>query len=85
MKYRNRKERVAVFILRMQRSGTECRRVGFYFVNSKTRKPGKPADAKRFGFFIEPQDALDVLIGSQVEADNAKLANEDAVPASGLI
>lgn len=86
MKYRNRKERVAVFILRMQRASTECRRVGFYLVNADTGKLGKQGDAKIFGFLVEPQDALNVLklVGAQVVADNAKLAIENAASV-GLI
>ena len=73
---KNGKKGVPVFILRIQRAKTECRHVSFYLVNAKTRKLGKQCDANRFGFFVEPQDALDVLklVGEQAEADNAKLA-----------
>ena len=64
------------FILRIQRAGTECRHIRFYLINAKTRKLGKQCNANRFGFFVMPQDALDVLklIGKQAEADNTKHA-----------
>ena len=77
----------SIFALQIRRATSNCRHVSFSLVHAKTGKLGKQSDAKKFGFFIEPQEALDVLklIGAQVEAANAKLANEDAAPASGLI
>lgn len=80
---KNGKKRVPVFILRIQRANTKCRRVSFYLVNAQNRKLGEQGDATRFGFFVKPQDALDVLrlVAAQVLADNAMLTNEDAVPA----
>ena len=87
MKHRNWKQPEAIFILRIQRASNECRSVAFHLVNAKTRKLGNQRDASRFGFFVEPQDALDVLklVGAQVVADNAKLANENAATVSGSI
>ena len=84
---KNRKKGVPVFIPQIERAKTEYRHVDFYLLNAKTRKLGKQSDAERFGFFVEPQDALDVLkvVGAQVEADNARFANENAVSAAGLI
>src|SRR5262249_42893448 len=73
---KNGKKHVPVFILRIQRAKTECRQVSFYLVNAKKGKLGKQCDANKFGFIVEPQDALDVLklVGEQAEADNVKLA-----------
>jgi len=87
MKHRNGKERVAVFILRIQGATATRRRVGFTLVNATTGKLGKQRDVAKFGFFVEPQDALGVLklVGEQVEADNARLANENAMSAARLI
>lgn len=87
MKHRNARECVAVFILRIQGATAERRRVSFHLVNRKTGELGKQCDAKKHGFFVEPQDALNMLklVGAQVVADNAKLANEGAAPGSGLI
>jgi len=82
---KNGKKSVPVFILRITRARTEYRHVGFYLVNAKTRRLGKQCDANKFGFFVEPQDALDVLkvVDAQVFADNERLANENAVSVPG--
>ena len=78
MKHRIGKERFAVFILRIQGATAKRRRVSFHLVNLKTGELGKQSDAARFGFFVGPQYALNVLklVGAQAEADNAKLTTE---------
>jgi hypothetical protein len=78
MTHRNGRERFAVFILRIEGATATRRRVGFTLLNPITGKLGKQRDVAMFGFFVEPQYALDVLklVGAQAEADNAKLAIE---------
>jgi hypothetical protein len=74
MKRQNRKE--CFFVLRIEGATAMRRRVSFHLVNVRTGEFGKQSDASRFGFFVQPQDALNILklVGAQVEADNAKLA-----------
>jgi hypothetical protein len=78
MRPRNRTQALWGFILRIQGGTATCRRVGFTLVNAKTGKLGKQSDAPKFGFFVEPQYALDVLklVAAQVEAGNTKLTIE---------
>jgi hypothetical protein len=73
------------FVLCVCRESFSNPRVGFFILRIGSKNTAKHCDLARFGFFVQPRDALDVikLVAKQVEADNAKLAKLDREPHVG--